>query len=324
MLVFITRRLLLSIPILLLESVLVFSFMNLTTDPARALVNPRMNAEQIERVERAMGLDKSGPAQYFSWLSNFVRGNWGVSFIYQQDVAPILADRMWNTVKLMLIAVVFSLIISLAVGVYSSVRPYSKLDYGFTGVSFIGISIPTFWFGLMAQLVLAFYLQKWLGLREPIFFTTGMHRPGDPTFHLVDFMRHATLPALTLSVQLIAGWGRYERSSMLEVLNSDYLRTARAKGLSEWKVVMKHALRNALIPLVTVVAIDIGALFGGLIVTEVIFSWPGMGSLFTQALFSGDFPIVLAFLMVSTALIILFNLLADISYAFLDPRIRYG
>lgn len=324
MLVFITRRVLVSIPILILASVLVFTFMKLTTDPVRALVNPRMNAEQVQAVREAMGLDKSGPAQYFAWLKNFVRGNWGMSFTYQAPVSPIVMDRMINTIKLMTIAVVFSLIVALTIGVYSAVRPYSKLDYGFTGLSFIGISIPTFWFGLMAQLFLAFYLQRWLGRSEPLFFTNGMHRPGDPTFNLLDFVRHATLPSLTLSVQLIAGWGRYERSSMLEVINSDYLRTARAKGLSEGKVVMKHALRNALIPLVTVVAIDVGALFGGLIVTEVIFSWPGMGTLFTGALFAGDFPIVLAVLMVTTTLIIVFNLLADISYAFLDPRIRYG
>jgi len=324
MLVFITRRVLISIPILILASVLVFTFMRLTRDPVRALVNPRMNAEQIQSVREAMGLDKSGPAQYFGWLGNFVKGNWGTSFTYQAPVAPIVKSRMVNTIKLMTIAIAFSLLVALSIGVYSAVRPYSKLDYGITGLSFIGISIPTFWFGLMAQLFLAFYLQRWLGRSEPVFFTSGMHRPGDSTFYLMDFIRYATLPALTLSVQLVAGWGRYERSSMLEVINSDYLRTARAKGLSERRVVIKHALRNALIPLVTVVAIDIGALFGGLIVTEVIFSWPGMGSLFTQALFAGDFPIVLAILMVTTTLIIVFNLLADISYAFLDPRIRYG
>lgn len=324
MLYFAARRLLISIPILILASILVFVFMRLTTDPAQALFNPRMTAEQRQAVREAMGLDKSGPEQYVSWFTHFVRGDWGLSLNYQAPVRPIVNERMLNTIKLMVIAVAFSLVMAVGIGVFSAVKPYSKLDYSFTGLSFVGISIPVFWFGLMAQLVLGFYLMQWLGRSEPLFFTSGMHAPGDPTFRLGDFLRHATLPALTLSIQLIASWGRYQRSSMLEVLNADYLRTARAKGLSERNVVLRHALRNALIPLVTVVALDVGGLFGGLIVTETIFSWPGMGSLFTDALFAGDFPIVLAFLMVTAFLIILFNLIADVIYGVLDPRIRYG
>ena len=336
MLAYIARRILMSIPILLVSSVLVFTFMRLTTDPARALVNPRMTQEDVARVKAALGLDKSGPQQYVSWLTHFVKGDWGVSLRFQRPVRPLLAERFNNTLKLMAMAVVLSLILAIAVGVYSAVRPYSKTDYAFTGASFFGISMPIFWFGLILQLVMGFYLMRWLGsLRgsvhflpdwfgtEPLFFTGGMRRPGTEGFAFADFLRHATLPSIALMVQLVAGWGRYQRSSMLEVMGSDYMRTARAKGVRERKVVLKHGLRNALIPLVTVVAIDVGGLFGGLIITESIFSWPGMGGIFVDSLLAGDHPVVLSWLMVTAALIVGFNLLADILYASLDPRIRY-
>ncbi|MCA1838865.1 MAG: ABC transporter permease [Actinomycetota bacterium] len=336
MLSYIVRRVLISIPILIVSSVLVFTFMRLTTDPTRALINPRMSQEDVARVKAALGLDKSGPEQYVAWLSHFARGDWGISLQYERPVKPILIERFVNTLKLMAMAVILSLFFAIAVGVYSAVRPYSKLDYTFTGASFFGISMPIFWFGLILQLVMGFYLERWLGsLRhtfhflpaflesEPLFFTGGLRRPGTIGFSLGDFLRHATLPSLALMVQLVAGWGRYERASMLEVMGSDYMRTARAKGVSETKVVLKHGLRNALIPLVTVVAIDVGGLFGGLIITESIFSWPGMGGIFVDSLLSGDHPIVLSWLMVTAGLIVAFNLLADILYASLDPRIRY-
>jgi peptide/nickel transport system permease protein len=324
MLAFAARRVLVAIPILLVSSVLVFAFMRATTNPAQALVNPRMNAEEVERVRRAMGLDQSGPAQYTSWLRSFVRGDWGLSITYQAPVAPIIRQRLFNTVKLMALAVVLSALLAVAIGVVSAVRAHSAVDYTLTGLSFLGISMPIFWLGLMIQLVLGFYLMRWLGRSEPLFFTFGMHAPGESAFRLGDFLRHATLPSLALMVQLVAGWGRYERSSMLEVMGTDYLRTGRAKGLRERRVVLVHALRNALVPLVTIMALDVGALFGGLIVTEVIFSWPGMGTLFTEALRGGDYPVVLPWLMVTALLIIVFNLVADLMYGILDPRVRHG
>jgi peptide/nickel transport system permease protein len=336
MLYFVSRRLLLAIPVLIVLSVVVFVALQLTTDPLQALTNPRMTAEDKQRVAEALGLDKSGPEQYTSWLSHFVRGDWGLSLRQRTEVAPIIWERLLNTLKLMFLAVFFSVLLALAVGVYSAVKPYSKLDYTFTGMSFFGISMPPFWFGLVLQIVLGLYLQRWLGRaenvltflpdwfgEEPLFFTQGMHQAGDPTFRLGDFLRHATLPSLVLMVQLVAGWGRYERASMLEIMGSDYMRTARAKGLRERTVILKHGLRNALIPLVTILAIDIGALFGGLIITEAIFGWPGMGGLFVRSVLLGDYPVVLAWLMVTAAFIVLFNLVADVLYAFLDPRIRY-
>jgi peptide/nickel transport system permease protein len=324
MLAFAARRMLVAIPILLVSSILVFAFMRATTNPTQALVNPRMSAAEVDRVRHAMGLDRSGPAQYVSWLKSFAQGDWGLSLTYQAPVAPIIRDRLFNTVKLMSLAVVLSFVIAVGIGVVSAVRAHTPVDYTMTGFSFLGLSAPTFWMALMIQLVLGFYLMRWLGRTEPVFPTFGMHAPGDPTFRLGDFLRHATLPSLALMVQIVAGWSRYERSSMVEVLGTDYLRTSRAKGLRERRVVLVHALRNALIPLVTVMAVDVGGLFSGLIVTEVVFSWPGMGSLFTDALRSGDYPIVLPWLMVTAIFVIGFNLMADMLYGVLDPRVRHA
>jgi peptide/nickel transport system permease protein len=337
MLTYILRRLLFAIPILLILSIIMFSFMTATFDPVEALRNPRMTSEDVQRIRASMGLDKPPHLQYVSWLGNFVTGDWGTSIRYQRDVSEIIGDRLVNTMKLMGLAVSLSFILALLIGIYSAVKPYSGFDYAFTSGSFFGISMPIFWFALIMQLVLGLYLMQWMGDArttlaflpswfgtEPLFFTGGMHRPGEPDFHLVDFLRHATLPSLALMVQLVAGWGRYERASMMEIMGADYMRTARAKGLRERTVILRHGLRNALIPLVTVTAIDMGALFGGLIITEKIFSWPGMGSLFVDTIQVGDFPVILAWMMVVATFIILFNLIADIIYGVLDPRIRYG
>jgi peptide/nickel transport system permease protein len=195
------------------------------------------------------------------------------------------------------------------------------LDYTFTTASFVGLSIPTFFFALLAIHFLTTELREWLGWEDPLFYSVGMNSADDKSF--LDFLRHAALPVLTLSVQLVAGWSRYQRAAMLDVLGADYIRTARAKGVPRRKVVFKHGLRNALIPLTTVMAVDIGALFGGLIVTEYIFAWPGMGRLFVNAIVQGDTAIVLPWMVVTAVFIIAFNLLADVLYGVLDPRIRY-
>lgn len=337
MLTYVARRLLFAIPMLLILSIIMFSFMTSTFDPVEALRNPRMTSADVQRIRASMGLDQPPHLQYITWLKNFVTGDWGTSIRFQRPVSDIIGTRLVNTLKLMGVAVTFSFILALLIGVYSAVKSQSLFDYTFTGGSFFGISMPIFWFALIMQLVLGLYLMGWMGDarqtltflpdwfgREPLFFTAGMRSPGRDDLDVLDFLRHAALPALALMVQLVAGWGRYERASMLEILGSDYMRTARAKGLKERSVILKHGLRNALIPLVTVTAIDMGALFGGLIITEKIFSWPGMGSLFVDTIQVGDFPIILAWMMVVATFIIVFNLLADIIYGILDPRIRYG
>lgn len=325
MLRFIIRRLLLSIPLLIVGSVLVFTVLHLTTDPAAGLrVNPRVSAADIERYRHDLGLDRSGPAQYFAWLGNFVRGQWGTSLFSSIPVAATIREALVNSLFLGIIGFAIALMVGVSVGVVAAVKQYSPFDYMATSGAFMFLSIPVFWFALIVQLLFGLYMVRWFGLSEPIFFTAGLSRPGSVGFDPVDRLRHVALPAVVLAVQSIAVYSRYMRASMLEVLGSDYLRTARAKGVPERRVVVNHGMRNALIPLTTQAAIDFGALAGGLIVTEAIFQWPGMGNLFVQAMNDGDYAIALPWVMLTMTFVIVFNLIADILYAVLDPRIRYG
>jgi peptide/nickel transport system permease protein len=240
-----------------------------------------------------------------------------------RPVGPDIREAMTNTMVLGITAFVLSLVLGISIGIFSAVRQYSFFDYLATGSSFLGLSMPTFWFALILQIVFGLYVTSWLHLGTPIFPTAGLFSPGVAGFNLVDRIRHLVLPVTVLSVQIVALYSRYTRAGMLDVLHSDYLRTARAKGLGERTVMVRHAMRNALIPLVSVAAIDVGALAGGLIVTEQIFNWPGMGVLFLSAMRDGDFSVILTWMMIVVAFVIVFNLVADIMYAVLDPRIRY-
>ena len=336
MLTFVVRRVLYSIPILLIASGMVFFFVHATSDP---LARYTQLKDQSVRTRQGLkiGLYQKpchnvGPQQvlictptpvvkqYTHWLGNFARGRMGSSFVTGHSVSSDLRRAFGNTVQLIVWGVVISAIIAVGIGVYSAVRQYSVLDYAFTGLSFVGLSMPPFWFGLIAIQFFSYELRNTFHLSQPLFYSIGLHsHAGAGT---LDYLRHLALPVLTLTVQIIAEWSRYQRSSMLDVMSSDYIRTARAKGLPRFKVIGKHALRNALIPLVTVMAIDIGALFGGLVVTETIFSWPGMGKLFIDSLTNGDTNVLLPWLMVTAIFIIAFNLLADVLYGVLDPRIR--
>src|SRR2546423_612104 len=263
MLKFAIRRLIYSIPVLVIASVLVFAVVHATVDPTAAIsFNPRIRPQDIARYRRDLGLDKSAVQQYFTWLSHFIRGDLGKSLITQGSVGPQLRTAFGNTMELGLFAVFLSLLIGVAIGVYSAVKPYSVFDYLSTGAAFFGISIPTFWFGLLVQLVFGLYLTRH-GMTmhgDPVFYTAGMFKPGTTGFDVVDRLRHIALPALVLAVQLIAVYSRYMRASMIEVMGSDYLRTARAKGITERRLIFKHGVRNALIPLTTQAAIDIGTL----------------------------------------------------------------
>ena len=251
--------------------------------------------------------------QYKDWLQGAIHGDFGQSSASREDVSSMLSRAMGNTLQLIIIGAAVSAAIAIGVGVYSSVKQYSKLDYLFTGLSYIGIAMPPFWFGLL--LIEFFVVQnRW-------FLSVGLHT-GDSTAFNWDYARHLVLPIATLCVQIVASWSRYQRASMLDSLGADYVRTARAKGVPRRKVIFKHALRNSLIPFVTVVALDFGALFGGLIITENIFAIGGMGRLFYNALLVGDVYVVEAWMIVVAVLIIFFNLLADLLYGVLDPRIR--
>jgi peptide/nickel transport system permease protein len=325
MLRFVIRRLVVSIPILLLSSVLVFTVVHLTTNPVAGLrTNPRISAEDVARYRHTLGLDKSGPEQYRIWLLNFLRGNWGSSLFSGRAVSGEVREALANSLVLGLAGFSLSLALGVAIGVYASIRQYSLFDYMATSGAFFALSIPVFWFALILQLFFGLYLVNWLHLNSVIFYTAGMAQPGGTGFDVVDRLRHLALPAVVLAVQGIAVYSRYMRASMLEVLHSDYLRTARAKGLRERRVIVHHGMRNALIPLTTQAALDFGALAGGLIVTEAIFQWPGMGALFVRAMGDGDYAIVLPWIMVTVAFVVIFNLVADILYAVLDPRIRYA
>jgi peptide/nickel transport system permease protein len=325
MLRFIFRRLLISIPLLVIASVLVFTVIHLTTDPVAGLrVNPRISAADMQRYRHDLGLDRSGPAQYFAWLGNFVRGNWGTSLFSNISVSSQIREALVNSMVLGITGWALALLLGVTIGVIAAIRQYSSFDYLATSGAFLALSIPTFWFALIMQLLFGVYLVRWLGLQEPIVFTAGMSLPGSVGFDAVDRLRHLALPAIVLAVQLIAVYSRYMRASMLEVMGSDYLRTARAKGVRERRVIVNHGMRNGLIPLTTQAAIDFGALAAGLIATEAIFQWPGMGYLFVRVMNDGDYAIALPWVMLTMVFVIVFNLVADILYAVLDPRIRYA
>jgi peptide/nickel transport system permease protein len=322
---YIIRRLLFAIPVLLIASIIVFVVIRATIDPVGGFaLNPRVTPEQLARLKKDLGLDQPVFVQYLKWLKGFVTFNWGTSLLSNRPVFPDIRDALVNSLVLGLTATGFSLLIGVSIGVYSALHQYSWFDNFSTGAAFVGLSIPNFWFALMLQIFFGIYLTRWLHLSDPIFYTAGLYSPGTTGFHLIDRVRHLMLPMLVLAVQIIAVYSRYMRASMLEVLHSDYLRTARAKGLRERRVVFRHAMRNALIPITTQVALDVGAIAGGLIITEAIFEYPGMGRFFVDAMGRGDYLQVLPWVMVAVFFVIIFNLIADIMYAVLDPRIRYA
>jgi peptide/nickel transport system permease protein len=315
---YIVRKVIFSLVVLFLASIVIFGLVALGPDPLAELrQNPAIRGEDIERIADRYGLNDPLYVQYGIWMGDMLQGDLGESFKQQASVTSIIAPRIWPTILLMGTSLIFTVIIAIPFGIYSAIKKYSTLDNAGTFLSFMGYSMPSFWLGLILQLVLGIYLADWAGRR--IFYVSGMTAGGG----LVDLLQHLTLPAITLSVISIAEFNRFQRGAMLEVLTSDYLRTARAKGLSQWTVYMKHALRNALIPTVTLVALSMGTAFGGAVITETVFSWPGLGFLLSDSIFKGDYNIVRALLMISAALIVFFNLVADITYSLVDPRVRY-
>ena len=320
MAVFALRRILISIPVVLIASFLLFVFVRETFDPTARLRNVR-DPEAIERESERLGLNDPIVVQYGKWLQDFATGDWGQSARTREDVSDMTTRALWNTVQLIFWGILVSATIAISIGVYSAVRQYSSLDYAFTGLSYLAIAMPPFWFGLLAINFFVFRTQDWFGLNEPPLQFVGLHSSQGSGVNW-DYAKHLVLPVMTLSVQIVGSWSRFQRASMLDVMSADYIRTARAKGVPRRQVVYRHGLRNALIPLVTVMAVDIGLLFGGLIVTEKIFSIPGMGSLFFNALVQGDVAVLEAWMIVVAVFVILFNLLADVAYGFLDPRIR--
>jgi peptide/nickel transport system permease protein len=323
MLSYVIRRLLYSIVVLFATSFLVFTFVSVSGDPLAALrVTPDYDPNTIKRIEEENNLDKPVPVRYFYWLKDAVRGDFGTTLLGDRPILPDLFRVMKNTLQLVFIAELLAVLIAIAIGVFAALRQYSVFDYSATTFSFLGLAMPVFWLALMLQVAVVSVYEA-TGTRLFPISSLNSVDPGTGVDYWVDRAHHLVLPVIVLMVASIATYSRYMRASMLEVVNSDYVRTARAKGLDEKRVTMKHAFRNALIPLVTLVAINFGALLGGVIVTETVFSLDGMGLYFVTSLLTNDPYPVMAWLMVTAVMIIIFNLIADIAYGFLDPRVRY-
>jgi ABC-type dipeptide/oligopeptide/nickel transport system permease component len=314
----IVRRLLISVPVLLGITVLGFSFVRLAPgDPVRMMINPEYMAggaeEYIARRRAELGLDKPVPIQYLAWLAEVARGNLGYSFFDRRPVGDIIKERVIPTVELMGTALLLALALGVPIGLLAAIKQYSALDYASAVLSLATISTPSFFLGLAAIYVFS--------LKLNLLPTSGMFTAGSPR-SLGDDLHHLILPATILGLNLAGPLARYARSSLLEVIRQDYLTTARAKGLFPRLVIVRHALPNALIPLITVVGIQVPALFAGAVVIEQIFSWPGMGQLALASITQRDYPVLTGFILVIAVLVLTSNILADIAYAVVDPRIR--
>jgi peptide/nickel transport system permease protein len=279
------------------------------------------SAEDLRRIEDRLGLNAPVYVQYGKWLGRVVKLDFGDSISERRPVIQSIRDRLPNTLYLMATAWVVTILIAIPVGVITAIKQYSWFDHVVTGLTFVGQSVPIFWLGLI--LILIFYI--WLDnpfKGGPLLPAGGMYTLG-ADFSIWDRIVHLILPVTMLAASWVAWYTRFLRASMLEVIHQDYIRTARAKGLGERVVIMRHAFRNAAIPLITLMALDLPLIFSGALFTEVIFAWPGMGRLFFTAADRRDYPLLMAIIMITATLIVLSNLLADVLYAWLDPRIRF-
>jgi peptide/nickel transport system permease protein len=312
---YIIGRLLQVIPLLLGISILVFLLVNAVpgSPVADLAFNPTTRPEDIAAIKHALGLDQPLYKRYFVWLSHVVRGDLGLNMVTYRPVTRDIAERLPNTLKLTLAAFCLALIFSIPVGVYSAVKRNSAFDYIATVASVAGVSIPSFWFGLLLILFFAVRL-GW--------FPTGGVVPIRGDAGLLVQLKHLVLPSIALAITELAAWTRYIRGQMLEVIRQDYIRTARAKGLKERLVIFRHALRNALLPLITLLGLAIPSFFSGALITETIFSWPGIGRLTFDAAQARNYTVIMGTVVLSSTLVILGNLLADIGYSLLDPRIK--
>jgi peptide/nickel transport system permease protein len=339
---YIMRRLLQAIPLLFLVSLIVFVLANAMGDPLASFGGRRrIRSSDRERLTRQLGLDKPITVQYAVWLigndwmdidldgdgiadskgtrQGILRGDWGKSFMEKRPVTDLIKERLPNTLLLMVVSEIVIVVSSLFIGIYSALKQYSFMDHLITGLSFVGYSMPIFWTALMMMYIFAVKLKQW-GL--PYLPTVGKYdlKVG-PT--LAQIAWHMVMPVASISIISVAGYTRFIRSSMLDVIHDDYIRTARAKGLTEKMVLFRHALKNASLPLVTIVGLDLPLLLGGAVVTESIFAWPGMGRLYWNAAQDTDVPVLMGILMMISGAIVVFQIITDITYTFLDPRIRY-
>lgn len=318
---YIIRRLLQTIPLMLGITIVTFVIINLVPgSPVTDLqFNPRARPEDIARIEESLGLNDPLHIRYFTWLSHVARGDLGLSLKNFRPVSGMIMDRLPNTLLLTATALVFSLVLAIPVGVYGAVRRNGWFDNTSTAISVAGFSMPTFWLALMLILFFAVQFKEW-GLPSLPAGSAYDLRGGGGFF---DRMEHLLMPAFALAFVQMAAWTRYIRSQMLEVLSQDYMRTAKAKGLREQLVIFRHGLRNAVLPLVTLLGIAIPDLFGGALVIEQIFTYPGIGKLAFDATLDNDYPMIMGITVVAGLLVIVGNLIADVCYGLLDPRIRF-
>lgn len=318
---YIIRRVLIFIPMLFALTVIVFGLALLAPGDAltgQSLADPNVDPEVYEQQREALGLNDPIPVQYFRWIGSALQGDFGNSLVFNgRSVAELIEARFANTLYLGLFSLCITIIVAIPIGIYSARRPYSLLDYGATGFGFFGLSIPNFFFGLIAIYFLSIKL-GWFPAQGTLS-TPGL--TGSEA--LFDRIHHMILPGITLGLAGTATYMRYMRSEVLDVLGSDYIRTARAKGMSERNVLYKHTLRNALIPIITLMGFEIGVLLSGAVITEQVFQYPGLGTLFLSSVTNRDYPVVMAIAMILGVLILIGNLLADIFYSIVDPRIRY-
>jgi glutathione transport system permease protein len=322
MLTFIARRILFSIPVLVATSFLSFTFVTESSDPlANLRANPRTNSPTVlHHLTHVYHLDQSVFVRYWFWIQDVFLHKMGISLLTSQPIWPDITRAMGHTLQIVLLAQLIALVLGVAVGIFSAIRQYSVFDYTFTTLSFLGYAMPTFLLALYLQII---FVDIYLHWHIRIFYTSGLNSGVISSTWSLDRLQHIALPVTTLTVVSFALYSRYMRATMLDVINSDYVRTARAKGLPERLVIMRHVVRNALIPIVTVSALQFGALLGGAIVTESIFTLDGMGYYFITKLQQNDVYAVMAYIMIVAISVVVFNLIADILYGFLDPRIRY-
>jgi peptide/nickel transport system permease protein len=322
MLTYVIRRLLYSIVVLFAASVVVFWGMNTVTSPIGFLrMQPNISEQTIQNISERKHLDDPIYVRYGYWVKDMFTNKFGTETVSDLPIWPDLQRAFGHTLQLIVAAELLAILLAVAIGVYSALRQYSVFDYAATTFSFVGLAMPVFWLALMLQ-ILFVNIYLWFDVR--IFYVASLNSvdPGSGIHFVLDRAQHLALPVIVLAVANIASYSRYMRAAMLEVVNSDYVRTARAKGLDERRVTMKHAFRNALIPLVTLVALNFGGLLSGAIITETIFALDGMGLYFFTNLQAGDPYPVMAFLMLTAVIVVVFNLLADLAYGWLDPRVR--
>lgn len=273
---------------------------------------PGMTAAQLKVIAHQMGLDRPLPVQYWEWFRRMLVGEWGRSYRDSQPVLSVIGAHLWPTLELMVSSTIIALLLGTWVGVLGAIRRYSVFDYLATVGAMVALSVPTFWFGLVVIYIFSVKL-AWLP-------PGNLYTIGDGSF--LDYARHLIAPSLVLALVTIAIWSRYMRASMLEVVNQDYIRTARANGVPERRVLIRHTIRNALLPMITIAGLQLPTLLSGALVTETVFTWPGMGRLFLDSIGYRDYPVVMGILMFSAILVLIGNLLADVLYAVADPRIR--